>query len=67
MGMPSWRGRDRTNHRRSPHPSCRLPLARDGELLSAEEFSQTVKGRIPHGGWAWLGCLAKNRLVFVPV
>jgi len=44
MGMPSWRGRDRTNHGEVSSPQfAGSLLARDGALLSAEEFSQTVR------------------------
>lgn len=48
-------------------PICMLSLSQRRSTLISSRIQPASQCCIPHGGWAWLGCLVKNRLVFVPV
>lgn len=62
------RGSDRVSHREvSSLLICRLPTSNKRSALISWRIQPAGQGHIPHGSCAWIGCLAKNRLAFVPV
>lgn len=68
MGVPSGEGQGQNEPQGGLlTPICMLPLSKGGSALISSRIQPAGQGCIPHGGWAWLGCLVKNRLVFVPV
>lgn len=68
MGVPSGEGQGQNEPQGGLlTPICMLHFSKGGSALISSRIQPAGQGCIPHGGWAWLGCLVKNRLVFVPV